>query len=592
MPAENQIVQRLRLSLLGGAGGLAGWLLTDVLAEQLDGTRLQMVLVVLAAVFFCDSLLLACSLRLRRAMALGAGVALGVAALTLWASYGFDDLAGFLSFRNTYTGLSGLALQLLLLALLPLPFLVARLQLGRWRDYPALFLGAWNLLVRFLAALVFSGLAWLALWLASSLVRLVGIDLIERLIDEPAFIWIFTGAVFGLAFAVTLDLSGLISPELPLRLLRLLLPPFLLVVAVFILALPLRGLDLLFGRHSTAAILMTVGWVGVTLTTVAAERDAAWEPKGAFARHALRAMALMLPVLAGLAFWAIWLRVADYGWTPERLAAAFSAVLLAGYGLLYPLAALRGHAGWIAGIRRANVAMALVSLAAAALWCTPPLDSGAISSRSQLGRYLAGRATVAELPLTEMRFDWGRAGARALDRLERLAAEPGRADGTLLAGRIAKVRRMTDRFDFEDPLAALSLREELRSLMPVRPEGAAFPDWILQRVTQSEVEDWIAACKRVDAQGRPGCVVLVADFDQALPGEEVMVLLDTASWNAVWGLARDASGEVTRLFPDFQAEGSERRALIDGLLSNDFRIGPSATQSVFLGGRELRLYRR
>ena len=70
-----------------------------------------------------------------------------------------------------------------------------------------------------------------------------------------------------LALAVVTELSDYVSPFLILRLLRLMLPPVLLVLAVFLLALPLRGLSGLFGGLSAAATLLAMVAAGATATT-------------------------------------------------------------------------------------------------------------------------------------------------------------------------------------------------------------------------------------------------------------------------------------------------------------------------------------
>ena len=56
---------------------------------------------------------------------------------------------------------------LLTVATLPVPFLIAAAR-GNWRDYPALFLEAWSIVVRDAAAGAFTGLVWLVIFLSDS----------------------------------------------------------------------------------------------------------------------------------------------------------------------------------------------------------------------------------------------------------------------------------------------------------------------------------------------------------------------------------------------------------------------------------------
>ena len=351
---------RVRLGLLGLMAGLSAWLLVDVLPDRMAGLpRLHLFVTSLGAAFFPAALALSGPLPPRRALVAAGLLALPLAGLMAWASLRFDDVAGFLATGHPWIGLA-------LLLGLALPFLIAGLGPGRRpTDYAVLFTQSWMIVVRFAAAWLFVGLVWGVLFLSNALLGLVGIDVIERLMNRAEMPYLLSGLMLGLALAVVDELSEYVSPELVLQMLRLLLPVVLVVVAVFLAALPFRGLSNLFGDFSAAAILLAMAFGSATLVSSGLDAsDERWAP-GGLTWWCCRLLALVLPVLAALAGVAVWLRVAQYGLTPDRVVAGAMAALALGYGLAYAGSVLAGP-GWGARIRRANVGMALVAMAAQA----------------------------------------------------------------------------------------------------------------------------------------------------------------------------------------------------------------------------------
>jgi hypothetical protein len=232
--------------------------------------------------------------------------------------------------------------------------------------------------------------------------------------------------------------------------------------------------------------------------------------------RATQGLALLLPVPALLGGLAVWLRVDQYGWTPERIFAAAMAAMVLGYGLFYAVSVLRGP-GWMARIRQANVVMALALLVLAALWLTPVLNAERIAARDQVARYAAGRTPITALDLAALSA-WGRAGAAARAELAILAEAPGQqALAQALTG--AALPEVLP----NDPAA---VRAALAEALPLRPvEATASRDRMLATLSIEEVGDWLEMCRAAMPGGGAGCVMVVADFWVDLPGDEAIVLL-------------------------------------------------------------------
>ena len=568
--------QRVAMALIGALAAASLYFLGKIIDQNLLAERSALAVVAFTATFFTALLSTAGPLSLGRAALGAAGLGAAVSALVSLAGMRYATL-GDMS-NQPATGV-----MIVVLGLLPMPFLIAAAGEG-WRHYPTLFTQAWSIFVRTSLAWVFVGLVWGVILLSTTLFGLVGLTLIDDLLNIPIMPWLITGLTLGLALAVVTELSDYVSPFLILRLLRLMLPPVLLVLAVFLLALPLRGLSGLFGGLSAAATLLAMVAAGATLVTSAVDQGDAEATQSALMRQATQALTLILPLPAGLAAWAIWLRVDQYGWTPSRIFAALVALIALGYGLTYALAVLRG-AGWMERIRRANVAMALGVIGLAALWLTPVLNADRISAQSHYARFInSGDAAV--LDLWQVR-QWGKAGADVIAMLEKTATEPGQE---ALAAKLAE----TDAAPDQPSPDAAALRATLTAGMPVQPASAmATRDAILGLADPSDLAYWADRCADPLPQGGPGCVLVVADFLIGLPGEEALLILrQSDGYISYDGLAVDAGLLQRRsvispfgALPDF-ASGV---ALIRELQKAPPTLAPAPFNQIQSGGINLML---
>lgn len=530
-----QIAARVQLALAGGIGGALTWAVFKAADKDWIGHYPAFILFGFLLTGFGALLAMAGPIGLVRALPRAFGLGLLVAGLIALTMLRYDDADAFL---NTPMP----ALAALTVAVLPVPFLIAGARPG-WRDYPALFLEAWSIVLRGAAAGAFTGLVWLVIFLSDQVLRIVGIEVIGQLLEHEVVPMVLTGAVLGLGMAVIHDLAELLSPYVVLRVFRLFVPVVLAVMTVFLVALPFRGLDGLVGGLSPAMLLLTLVAGGVALVSIAIDQTDAEATQSPLLRRCTQGMALLLPLIAGLALYAIWLRVADHGWTPERLFVVLVAGIGVVYGVIYALAVLRGGP-WMERIRQGNIRVALGIIALAALWLTPVLNAERISAQSQLARYEAGRTPVEALDIPALR-SWGKPGADVIAVLEARAKEPGQeALGQQLEG--GSAIPVADR----EALAA-----SLALAMLVQPATATGTrDVILGAVDVYVLQDWQGVCEATQPDGRPGCLMLVADLLPTRPGEEAMLFLQrSADYTEIQGVYLDDEGQaVTRpaMHPD------------------------------------------
>lgn len=509
---------RAEMAAIGAAAGLALWLFVDVLPDALDDQRLLLALATLTLGGFGLVLALGGPERIGRAAMGALSVAVPAAGLIWLAALRYPEAYDLMKYGHGAVALGAILV-------IATPFAAAGCaERGGWRSYPLLFDAAWMIVVRYVAAVLFTALFWAVLMLSDQLLQLVGITIIDDVLDLEPVPYVLSGLLLGLAIQVVHEMRAYVSPFVIHRLLRLMLPVLLPVVALFLAAIPFRGLDGLFGGLSPAATLMAVALAAITLISTAIDRDDASAAQSGVIRDAGRLMALMLPVLAVLAVYAVWRRVDQYGWTPDRLLAGLAAVFLMAYGLAYAGAVLRG-AGWMMRIRGANRWMAMAVVTAAGLWLTPVIDATRISAQSQLARIESGDLESREMALWEFAQLWGHAGQAALERVEARAETAGDAP---LVRAVAQARAMQSRYGFEQATRETGtekMAETVSAALRLMPGARSVPAEALERVPGFVVAEWARACDAVLGDGRPGCVAVTGPFHPGIGEEHGFMLL-------------------------------------------------------------------
>lgn len=572
-------MNRVTMATVGAIAGLAAWYFSELASDMLQNPRLWVFLVSATMGFFGILMGLVGPLSWTRA-AFGA-VVLGVlaASLLLWGSFRFEEIDGYFDTPRP-------AIAMFLVLFIGTPFVSAGLQRrGGARDYALLFDTAWSLLVRYLAGWLFVAVVWGIVFLSDALLKLVGITAIGDLIDIDPVPFALTGLFLGLAMAIMHELRAYISPFLVLRLFRILLPVLTFVVLIFLIALPLRGFGALFGNLSVAATLMSVAIAALTLITSALDRSAAEEVEASVMRLSARGMSVLLVPLCVAAGWAVWLRVSSFGWTPDRVAAGLSALVLLVYAASYAVASLR--TGWAGRIRGINPPLALGVVAVAALWLTPLFNAEALSTKSQLNRFAAGKLAVEDLPLWEMKEKWGKPGHAGLVELRTLAATSG---NELLAGRLERLDAAESRYAFDQGERSLPLDDatlqEIRDHLKIWPEGQDVTLEALRGLPRRNIDQMREICPTKGGF----CGLVLADTNPFSAGEEGLLLLRAVGDSNVrlMTLKRvDGVLDVGNLvFNDAagRALQAQADALAQALEAGDVRIEPAGFQMISIGG--------
>ena len=234
-----------------------------------------------------------------------------------------------------------------------------------------------------------------------------------------------------------------------------------LIAGGFLATLPFTGLAPLWATKRAAALLLTAAAFLIVLAN-AAYQDGTERPPAALAWAARIAGVLLAPITA-LAAYAIWLRIDQYGLTPERVYGIACVVVAAGYAVGYATAALKPGA-WMKPLEATNIALAFVVIAVLLALFTPIADPARLSVNDQVARLRAGAVKPEAFDYAFLRFEGGKFGREALANL---AKDPNAA----VSGP-AKTALKADK-----PFELSEARRKPRSMSDIRvyPAGQALP---------------------------------------------------------------------------------------------------------------------
>ncbi len=291
-------------------------------------------------------------------------------------------------------------------------------------SFPAYFDAAWMAAVRFMASVAFAGAFWLLLLLGAGLFGVIGLSFLADLLGESWFSLPLTGLAFATAVHLTDVREGLIRGvrTVALMLLSWLLLVLTVLVGGFLIALPFTGLTGLWNTGSATALLLAAAGAVIVLINAAYQDGRPDNLPPAVLRVAVRAAALLLVPLIGIAIWGLALRIGQHGLTPDRIIAAACAAVGAlhagGYGYA-SLSSLRAGSDWMRPLERTNIVGAVLGVVFIVALFTPVADPARLSVTDQVARLERGVVPPDEFDFAFLRFESGRVGQAALARLVR-----------------------------------------------------------------------------------------------------------------------------------------------------------------------------
>lgn len=311
---------------------------------------------------------------------------------------------------------------LLLMGVMLLPWIQQSLRVHNdITRYSYFYQSVWHNVLVLLVIFITNGLTWLVLLLWSELFKLVGITFFKTLFfSTDWFIYLTLGLVTALAVILARTQPRLIDSIQKLFTLIAtgLLPLVSLLTLLFIITLPFAGLNAISRHISAAGLLLTLAFLQLLLMAVVRDPQKASIPWAGPLRYLIKTALLVTPLYVLIAAWALWLRVAQYDWTAERLHGALAVVVLLVWSLGYFVSIV-----WRKGQNplvlqgKVNLAVSLLVLVILVLLNSPVLDSMRISVNSHMARYQSGKNTPDQVSIYMLEQS-GRYGRTALESLK------------------------------------------------------------------------------------------------------------------------------------------------------------------------------
>ncbi|KQV46174.1 hypothetical protein ASE26_15130 [Duganella sp. Root198D2] len=448
----------------------------------------------------------------------------------------------------------------------------------RWvAHYATCFESAWKLAIQLLFAGLFLLGVWLVMWMGAALFGLLKLDFLERLLLKSWFSVPLVCVAFSSAMHTTDVRPAIVRGirSLLLVLMAWILPIAMLLVGGFLASLPFTGLEVLWQtRHATAVLLASCA-VLVVLVNAAFQAGDAAGGLARIVRLAARVACFLLTPLAVLGVYALGLRVADYGWTPDRVIAAACLLVALSYAGGYLLAAVRRGGPWLDGLRQVNIAAAFLSLAVSLAMFTPVADPARISVADQVARLARGATPADKFDYGFLRYHGARYGMQALQALAARGAGPQAA-----AVRIRAADALDERYEGGTAARASAPAAGPPDLR-VWPKGAQLPAGFL---TQDWMRTWQPytppSCMR--GLGRR-CDAIVLDGDgDGRP--DVLVLGEERGDGAALLSERNGKWEVIGR-PSTALAGCPR--LQQRLRAGQFKLSPTPLRDIEVDGQRI-----
>ncbi|MDR2178848.1 MAG: DUF4153 domain-containing protein [Synergistaceae bacterium] len=357
-----------------------------------------------------------------------------------------------------------------------LPFFQCRIARWNWRvPYSEVFFQLCRNVFLLFQAVIVTAVFWVLLLTASLLFDIIGLDFVPHLVFNPFAAFPLTSLTIAFSITLALKHPGIDSlGRWILAILAWLLPPFSVLSVVFVVSLPFSGLRTLWNTGQASSLMLLLQFATLLLA------NAAWldGTRTPFSNKAVEVCAklslLCLPIYTTLCLYSLGLRIQQYGWSVDRIHAAFFAVVAGIWGLGYASVVLLRQ--WPSSIGRVNTAAALILALIVVAMNSPILDPYRLSANNQTERLLEGRTRPEDFDFLYLRFNLGRYGNYALSRLQDMSGEGTEA--------IREYMKPALSIDAEEHYGLISekRRREILAGARVLPEGRALSPEVIKKL--------------------------------------------------------------------------------------------------------------
>jgi len=425
-----------------------------------------------------------------------------------------------------------------------LPFLQAYCATRTRRPpYLTLFQHAWNNGQIIASSHLLTGLFFLVLLLASSLLSIVNVTIFMTILKQP---WFFIPAYFtvkAIGYAVARENEGIVLAlrRLCLGFCSFLAPILACFALIFVAILPFAGLEPVWQTRTATPIFL-----GFAATTIlffnaifqeGARTDYFSRLNGRLQQIAL----ILLPLFGLLACYSTALRIGQYGLTPDRYYALLLGIIILAYGLIYATAALRpAQATTI--IQRGNIGMALALIALALAIHLPFINANNLSAWHRYQLIANNKIAPEHYDLWWLNNELGRAGKERFATLKTLTNHPRQQE---LTTALTAAEKQENRYDQPIVLSEDTPRN-IKDYIVLKPDNAPAVPEALVKLWLKESARELQNCKEI-GKSSAKCAIIAADLNHDGQNEYV--------WVQSWQSKLYTQDKITQQWSEASYEG-------------------------------------
>ncbi len=440
-------------------------------------------------------------------------------------------------YQNDDAGMPTLILGAAMAVYVLLPFIQIYQKSGK-REYPYvdLFSHSWNNFYILAIGGLLVGSFWSIIFLWYELFKLIDITFFEDVFTHAAFVSMGLTTVFGYGVALGREREKITNTlrGITIAVFRTLMPLLALIALLFLVSLPFTGLQPLWDTgHASAVLLSLVGLTILFLNGV--YQDGTGDPPyDRRVRIGVGAAIVGLPIFTGIAFYALTLRIGQYGLTPGRLYGVLFTLVAALYAIGYAIAVFRRRGAWMGTVQQVNMGMSWVVVACVIAVHTPLLDPLTLSADNQISRLSQEKVDAREFDYGFMRFRLGHAGYDRLAEMEQLNDHP---QVTLIRERIENTRAAES---YREVLAQPTILLTMDEIGLLYPEHT-LPEGLFQFMASNITRDQTRDCKE-----ESDCLIAPVALDDDNDYEYLFILSGLNDYE-ILAYDRNSEGEWERI---------------------------------------------
>lgn len=406
---------------IGALQGIAGWTTdTYILGRFLPHTLAITLFYAVLGGGLCAQLLLKNPLNIRGLLAAsGMGILFGA---TSWWSF-YQARIPFNGEDYSFVDAKiGIFMHLLLLAYILIPYLQNYCNKAvRFFDYNDLYKNSWDNFFIVSIGMLVAGIFWLLIFLWAELFEMIKIRIFSNIFYSKPFFWIAPFAIAGLGITIGIRNEKIIESlrNIALAICKFMMPLTALITIIFTATLPFSGLQAIWDTKHSTPILLTLIAANVFFINGIFQNGTESNYPSLLKKFSNLSL-LMLPILVIIAAYSTWLRIDQYGLTPDRIYSSLIILVGSCYSFSYAFSAIQRNTQWLINIKKPNIYIGILICTLIALTHSPVLDPLTISARNQYNRLVNNKMPVEKFDFGALRYELGKPGLSYLKKVREL----------------------------------------------------------------------------------------------------------------------------------------------------------------------------